>query len=107
MRWSTIRLIWFRELRDQLRDRRTVFMIAVLPLLLYPLSGLAFLQVYGFSQSQHAPVGVVGLDALHPWRSAGPHPYPALLADRDWGLSFAPRFTPIGKKIVLRELAGR
>src|SRR5262249_9387773 len=29
MRWSMIRLIWFRELRDQLRDRRTVFMIAV------------------------------------------------------------------------------
>ena len=37
MRWSIIRLIWFRELRDQLRDRRTVFMIAVLPLVLYPL----------------------------------------------------------------------
>src|SRR5436309_3050550 len=30
MRWSIIRLIWLRELRDQLRDRRTVFMIAVL-----------------------------------------------------------------------------
>ena len=40
MRWSIIRLIWVRELRDQLRDRRTIFMIAVLPLLLYPLLGL-------------------------------------------------------------------
>src|SRR5439155_172651 len=28
MRWSIIRLIWLRELRDQLRDRRTLFMIA-------------------------------------------------------------------------------
>src|SRR5262245_6895962 len=37
MRWSIIRLIWFRELRDQLRDRRTVFMIVLLPIVLYPL----------------------------------------------------------------------
>ena len=43
MRWSIIRLIWLRELRDQLRDRRTVFMIVGLPLLLYPLLGFAVL----------------------------------------------------------------
>src|SRR5947209_216965 len=30
MRWTIVRLIWARELRDQLRDRRTLFMIAVL-----------------------------------------------------------------------------
>ena len=46
MRWSMIRLIWFRELRDQLRDRRTVFMIAVLPLILYPVLGAAVLQLF-------------------------------------------------------------
>ena len=34
MNWSTVRLIWVRELRDQLRDRRTLFMILVLPLVL-------------------------------------------------------------------------
>src|SRR5438034_624090 len=34
MRWSIIRLIWLRELRDQLRDRRTLFVMVVLPLLL-------------------------------------------------------------------------
>ena len=44
MRWSIIRLIWLRELRDQLRDRRTVFMIAVLPILLYPVLGFGVLQ---------------------------------------------------------------
>ena len=44
MRWSIIRLIWLRELRDQLRDRRTLFMIAGLPLLLYPVLGFAVLQ---------------------------------------------------------------
>src|SRR5947209_11971139 len=44
MRWSIIKLIWLRELRDQMRDRRTLFMIAGLPLLLYPVLGFAVLQ---------------------------------------------------------------
>lgn len=44
MRWRIVRLIWLRELRDQLRDRRTLFMIVVLPLLLYPILGFAVLQ---------------------------------------------------------------
>src|SRR5258707_15380092 len=44
MRWSVIQVIWFREVRDQLRDRRTLFMIVVLPLLLYPILGVALLQ---------------------------------------------------------------
>ena len=43
MRWSIIRLIWLRELRDQLRDRRTLFMIAGLPLILYPVLGVCVL----------------------------------------------------------------
>src|SRR5687767_8306260 len=43
MRWSIIRLIWWRELRDQLRDRRTLFMIAGLPLILYPILGFCVL----------------------------------------------------------------
>jgi sodium transport system permease protein len=45
MRWSIIRLLWRRELRDQLRDRRTVFMIVGLPVLLYPLLGFAVLRL--------------------------------------------------------------
>ncbi|HTU20915.1 MAG TPA: ABC transporter permease subunit/CPBP intramembrane protease [Gemmataceae bacterium] len=60
MRWSIIRLIWLRELRDQLRDRRTVFMIAVLPILLYPLAGLGILQMtLGFFGKQTV-VGIQG-----------------------------------------------
>jgi sodium transport system permease protein len=43
MRWSIIRLIWMRDLRDQLRDRRTLFMMIGLPLLLYPVLGSAVL----------------------------------------------------------------
>ena len=30
MRWHHIRLIFWREVRDQLRDRRTLFMVAAL-----------------------------------------------------------------------------
>ncbi len=64
MKWSNVRLIFQRELRDQLRDRRTLFMVAVLPLLLYPLMGMAFLQVAQFMQEHPTKVWVVGADAL-------------------------------------------
>src|SRR5262245_3260650 len=51
MRWSIIRLVWLRELRDQLRDRRTLFMVLVLPILLYPALGFAVLKfARGFSE---------------------------------------------------------
>src|SRR5271165_1527078 len=59
MRWSIIRLIWLRELRDQLRDRRTLFMVLVLPLLLYPVLGFAVLKfALGFSE-RPSHIGVV------------------------------------------------
>ena len=50
MNWSNVKLILRREVRDQLRDRRTLFMIAVLPLLLYPLLGMSFFQIAQFLQ---------------------------------------------------------
>ena len=40
MNWKNVKLIFLREVRDQLRDRRTLFMVAVLPLLLYPAMGV-------------------------------------------------------------------
>src|SRR5205823_9936006 len=59
MRWSIIRLIWMRELRDQLRDRRTLFMVLVLPILLYPALGFAVLKfARGFSERENI-VGIV------------------------------------------------
>ena len=60
MNWSNVKLIWLREVRDQLRDRRTLFMIAVLPILLYPLLGMSFLQVAQFMQEHPTKVLVVG-----------------------------------------------
>ena len=39
-RTAAVWLIYVREMRDQLRDRRTLFTIAVLPIMLYPLVGM-------------------------------------------------------------------
>jgi sodium transport system permease protein len=60
MNWSNVKLILAREIRDQLRDRRTLFMIAVLPLLLYPLLGMSFFQVVQFMREHPIRVLVVG-----------------------------------------------
>jgi sodium transport system permease protein len=64
MKWSTIRLIFLREFRDQLRDRRTMFTIAVLPLLLYPLLGLTMLQVAQFFGEQQSKIWIVAAEPL-------------------------------------------
>src|SRR5260370_38965206 len=66
MRWSIIRLIWLRELRDQLRDRRTIIMMAVLPLLLYPALGFAVLQFALSFTGKTNVVGIYGMDNLTP-----------------------------------------
>jgi sodium transport system permease protein len=60
MQWKNVKLIFFREMRDQLRDRRTLFLIAVLPLLLYPLLGTSFFQLSQFLQHHDAKVLVIG-----------------------------------------------
>jgi len=60
MRGAVVRTIWFREVRDQLRDRRTVLMLLVLPLLLYPGLGLAFAQFAFVLAEREQNVGVVG-----------------------------------------------
>jgi sodium transport system permease protein len=66
MRWSIIRLIWLRELRDQLRDRRTLFMIAVLPVLLYPLAGFGVMQLALGYLGKQTVLGVQGRQYLPP-----------------------------------------
>lgn len=45
MNWKNVKLIFLREVCDQLRDRRTLFMITILPLLLYPILGNGLLQM--------------------------------------------------------------
>ena len=64
MNWRNVRLIFQREVRDQLRDRRTLFTIAVLPLVLYPLLGMSFLQMTQFMREHPTKVRVIGTKSL-------------------------------------------
>ncbi len=64
MNWKNVKLIFLRELRDQLRDRRTIFMVAVLPLLLYPALGLGMLQMALLFSEQPRTVVVLGAEYL-------------------------------------------
>jgi sodium transport system permease protein len=59
-----VQLIFWREVRDQLRDRRTLFMVAVLPLLLYPALGIGMAQMLNTFSEQTRTVVVIGADAL-------------------------------------------
>lgn len=64
MQWANVKLVLAREIRDQLRDRRTMFMIVVLPLLLYPLLGMSFFQISQFIHAQPTRVKVIGAKAI-------------------------------------------
>ncbi|MCH2181936.1 MAG: ABC transporter permease subunit [Mariniblastus sp.] len=64
MKWSNVSLIYCRELRDQLRDRRTLFTVLILPLLLYPLMGISLLQVSQFMREHPTRIWLIGADHL-------------------------------------------
>ncbi|MHC4176891.1 MAG: ABC transporter permease subunit/CPBP intramembrane protease [Planctomycetota bacterium] len=64
MSFSNVKLILSREIRDQLRDRRTLFMMFVLPLLLYPLLGMIYLKFLQFPQKKATTVLVIGAQDL-------------------------------------------
>jgi sodium transport system permease protein len=64
MSWSNVKLIFLREVRDQLRDRRTLFMIAVLPVILYPLMGMLLLQVTQFRREHPTRIWLLGAENL-------------------------------------------
>lgn len=63
-RWSVVRLIAGRELRDQLRDRRTMFLILGLPVLMYPLFVAVGLLFYYALKEKKFVVAVVGAEYL-------------------------------------------
>ncbi|MBX3415593.1 MAG: CPBP family intramembrane metalloprotease [Pirellulales bacterium] len=66
MNWTNVKLILLREVRDQMRDRRTMFMIFVLPILLYPFLGMTFFQVSQFVRQHSTDVLVLGFEELPP-----------------------------------------
>jgi len=64
MNWNNVRLILLREIRDQLRDRRTIFMVVVLPLILYPALGIGMVQMMVLFTEQPRTVVVLGAENL-------------------------------------------
>ena len=80
MKWKNVKLIYLRELRDQLRDRRTMFTIAVLPLMLYPLLGMLLLKMGELTKQESTKVWIIGAENLPQ--------YPSLIEDS----KFAARF---------------
>jgi sodium transport system permease protein len=101
MHWPIIRLIWFREMRDLLRDRRTLFMIFVLPVALYPVLGIVGLTFARQGLDQVSIVGVYGVENL-PKRQANSIGVPSLAAA--W-LSLTPSDTAGGLERVVGTAA--
>ena len=66
MNWKNVRLIFHREVRDQIRDRRTLFMVVVLPLLLYPGLAIGMVEVSLLFREQPRTVVVLGAANLPP-----------------------------------------
>ena len=64
LRWSNLLVIFRREVRDQIRDRRTLFMIFVLPILLYPMLGIGLLKFAAALEQKPRVVVVVGAEFL-------------------------------------------
>lgn len=60
MRLSVVRLVFNKEVRDLVRDRRTVMLILVVPALLYPFFGLAGFVMAQSLLGQKTTVGIVG-----------------------------------------------
>jgi sodium transport system permease protein len=102
MRWSVVRLIAAREVRDQLRDRRTLKLILGLPILMYPLFvgvGIFFVNalkekrlVIGVAGADHLPKAQPDLTPLLGGAGGTVHQsrtFPALLAPDG---QFAPRY---------------
>ena len=62
--WKNVWLILHREVRDQLRDRRTLFMVVILPIMLYPGLGIGMLQMTMYFTEQPRQVVILNADEL-------------------------------------------
>lgn len=109
MNWRHVRLIWLREVRDQLRDRRTLFVVAVLPLLLYPLMGMGMLQVVQFTREHATRALILGAEELpaSPPLIDGDRLRPELFPNAEGQrlLTVAQAATPAGGREAARERA--
>ena len=96
--WKNIRLILHREVRDQLRDRRTLFMVVILPLLLYPAMGLGTLYMAQAFTEQPRQVVILGADHL---------PEPALIEDGRFSDRWFAKEDTSSKLLVLTDSADK
>lgn len=64
MRWAIVRTIFGREVKDQFRDRRTLFMILGLPILLYPILGIGMAFLISMFEQKPRIVVLVGSENL-------------------------------------------
>lgn len=104
MRGSIVRLITLREMRDLIRDRRTVMLILVLPAVLYPLFGLAG-YVFALSMmEQSTRIGLVGAEALDPLaKTDAPEPrFPPLLERDGFAAPFVEADAEVGPLVLTR-----
>ncbi|MFT5327536.1 MAG: sodium transport system permease protein, partial [Planctomycetaceae bacterium] len=62
--WKNVWLILHREVRDQLRDRRTLFMVLILPIMLYPGLGIGMLQMTMYFTEQPRQVVILNAGEL-------------------------------------------
>jgi sodium transport system permease protein len=64
IRWRNVWTIFRREARDQIRDRRTLFMVFVLPLLLYPILGMGILKLSAAFDQKPRTIVILGAEHL-------------------------------------------
>src|SRR4051794_13375322 len=64
VRWSNVWVIFRREVRDQVRDRRTLFMVFVLPILLYPMLSFGVVKFSEAFEKKPRTVLVIGAEHL-------------------------------------------
>jgi sodium transport system permease protein len=112
MRWPVVRLIWVREVRDLLRDRRTLFMMVGLPVLLYPAFGLiGFLfalsmldqvTVVGIHGQEHLPAAPASPTAIGPL-PAQAAAWLAALSPPEAGPGSAAVVAAVGGSVVARQ----
>lgn len=98
MQAANIRLIYMRELRDQLRDRRTLFTVLILPLLLYPLLGVSFIRISQFMRAHPTDCWVIGYQDESSLGIDPQYEFPRLLIDN----AFNPEFCPENEASLLQ-----
>jgi sodium transport system permease protein len=96
MSWKNVKLIFLREARDQLRDRRTLFMVVVLPMLMYPAMGIGMMQMSAIFREEPRTVVVLGTKDLPD--------APKLIEENHFAETLFPAQGNVSKLIVVSDI---